>query len=63
MRALAYIPQVLVASTLLSLAAMAAIVFGTFVIGGIAYTYENRPPEWLNAVAHLFDHRQLPADL
>jgi hypothetical protein len=46
-----------------TMAAMAAIVFGTFVIGGIAFTYENRPPEWLNAVAHLFDHRQLPADL
>ena len=46
-----------------TMAAMAAILFGTFVLGGIAYTYENRPPEWLHAVAHLFDHRQLPADL
>ena len=46
-----------------TMAAMAAILFGTFVIGGIAYTYENRPPEWLDAVAHLFDRSQLPADL
>jgi len=46
-----------------TMTAMAAILFGTFVIGGIAYTYENRPPAFLDAVAHLFDGRQLPADL
>ena len=46
-----------------TMAAVGAILFGMFVIGGIAYTYENRPPALLDAVAHLFDGRQLPADL
>jgi hypothetical protein len=45
------------------MAAVVAIMFGTFVLGGIAYTYENRPSALLDAVAHLFDGRQLPADL
>jgi hypothetical protein len=38
------------------------IVLGTFVIGGIAYTYTHRPA-LIDAVTHLFDRRQLPADL
>ena len=45
------------------IAAVALMLFATFVITGIAYTYEDRPPDWLHAVAHLFDHRQLPSDL
>ena len=44
------------------MAAAAVMLFATAVITGIAYTYENRPPDWLHAVAHFFDHRQLPAD-
>jgi hypothetical protein len=46
-----------------TMAAVAAMLFGAFVLTGIAYTYENRLPVWLDAVAHLFDGRQLPADL
>jgi hypothetical protein len=45
------------------MAAVAVMLIATFVIAGIAYTYENRPLDLLHAVAHLFDHRQLPADL
>jgi hypothetical protein len=44
--------------------AVVAILFGTFVLGGIAYTYTHRPSELIDAVTHLFDgRRQLPADL
>jgi hypothetical protein len=39
-----------------------AILFGTFVLGGIAYTYTHRPA-LIDAVTHLIDGRQLPADL
>jgi hypothetical protein len=43
--------------------AVVVILFGTFVLGGIAYTYTHRPSELIDAVTHLFDGRQLPADL
>ena len=42
--------------------AVMAILFGTFVLGGIAYTYTHRPA-LIDAVTHLIDGRQLPADL
>jgi hypothetical protein len=45
------------------IAAVAVMLFATIVITGIAYTYVNRPADWLHAVAHLFDHRHLPEDL
>jgi hypothetical protein len=32
------------------------------VLGGIAYTYTHRPA-LIDAASHLFDRRQLPADL
>jgi hypothetical protein len=35
---------------------------GTFVLVGIAYTYTHRPA-LIDAVTHLIDGRQLPADL
>jgi hypothetical protein len=38
------------------------ILLGTLVLGGIAYTYTNRP-EIIDTVSHLFDQRHLPADL
>jgi hypothetical protein len=38
------------------------IVVGTFVLGGIVYTYTHRPA-LIDAASHLFDRRQLPADL
>ena len=43
----------------------AAILIGIAVIVGIVYTYANRPIA-LNDIGsrfHVFDHRQLPADL
>jgi hypothetical protein len=39
------------------------ILLGTFVLVGIAYTYTHRPSALINAASHLFDRRQLPADL
>ena len=42
--------------------AMLSVVLGTFVLGGIAYTYTHRPA-LIDAASHLFDRRQLPADL
>jgi hypothetical protein len=39
------------------------ILLGTFVLGGIAYTYTHRPSALIDAASHLFDRRQLPADL
>jgi hypothetical protein len=41
---------------------LAVILLGTFVIGGIAYTYTHRPA-LIDAASHLFDRRKLPADL
>ena len=38
------------------------IMLGTAVLGGIAYTYTHRPA-LIDAASHLFDRRQLPADL
>ena len=43
--------------------AAAAILLGTFVIGGIAYTYANRPTALIDAISHELNARQLPADL
>jgi hypothetical protein len=43
--------------------ATVVILLGTFVIGGIAYTYTHRPLALIDAATHLFDRRQLPADL
>ena len=43
--------------------AVVAILLGTFVLGGIAYTYTHRPSTLIDAASHLFDGRQLPADL
>ena len=43
--------------------AAVVILLGTFVIGGIAYTYTHRPLALIDEVSHLFDRRQLPADL
>jgi hypothetical protein len=40
-----------------------AILLGTFVLGGVAYTYTHRPSAVIDAASHLFDGRQLPADL
>ena len=39
-----------------------AILAGIFVLAGIAYTYAHRPA-LIDAVSHMFDRRQLPADL
>jgi hypothetical protein len=39
------------------------ILLGTAVLGGIAYTYTHRPLALIDEVSHLFDRRQLPADL
>lgn len=39
------------------------ILLGTFVLGGIAYTYTHRPSALIDTLSHLFDRRQLPADL
>ena len=41
--------------------AVVAILLGTFVLGGIAYTYTHRPSEFIDAASHLFDGRKLPA--
>jgi hypothetical protein len=38
-------------------------VLGSFVLGGIAYTYTHRPSALIDAASHLFNGRQLPADL
>jgi hypothetical protein len=38
------------------------ILLGTAVVGGILYTYTHRPA-LIDAASHLFDRRQLPADL
>jgi hypothetical protein len=38
------------------------ILLGTFVLVGIAYTYTHRPA-LIDAASHVFDRRQLPADL
>ena len=40
-----------------------AILLGTFVIGGIVYTYSHRPTALIDTVSHLFDGRKLPVDL
>jgi hypothetical protein len=40
-----------------------AILLGTAVVGGIVYTYTHRPSALFDAASHLFDRRQLPADL
>ncbi len=40
-----------------------AILLGTLVIVGIAYTYMNRPPALIDAVSHVLKIRKLPADL
>jgi hypothetical protein len=39
------------------------ILLGTFVLVGIAFTYTHRPSALFDAASHLFDRRQLPADL
>jgi hypothetical protein len=39
------------------------ILLGSFVLVGIAYTYTHRPSALIDAASHLFDRRQLPADL
>jgi hypothetical protein len=43
--------------------AVVAILLGTAVLGGIAYTYTHRPSALIDAASYLFDRRQLPADL
>jgi hypothetical protein len=40
-----------------------AILLGTFVLVGIAFTYTHRPSALIDAASHLFDRRQLPANL
>ena len=40
-----------------------AILLGTLVIVGIAYTYINRPPGLFHAISHVLSIRKLPADL
>jgi hypothetical protein len=39
------------------------IVIGSFVIGGIAYTYTHRPTKLLDAASHLLERHKVPADL
>ena len=39
------------------------ILLGTAVLAGIAYTYTHRSSALIDAASHLFDRRQLPADL
>jgi hypothetical protein len=43
--------------------AVVVVVLGTFVLGGIAYTYSLRPSALIDEASHLFDGRKLPADL
>ena len=40
-----------------------SVLLGTFVIGGIVYTYSHRPTALIDTVSHLFDGRKLPVDL
>ena len=39
------------------------IVLGTFVIGGITYTYTHRPANLLDAASHLIERHKPPARL
>jgi hypothetical protein len=39
------------------------ILLGIFLLGGIAYTYVNRPSASIDAASQALDGRQLPADL
>ena len=39
------------------------ILLGTFVIGGIAYTYTHRTSKLIDAASHLFESHKLPTDL
>ncbi len=43
----------------------ATILIAIGVIGGIVYTYTNRPIALndIGSIIHVFDHRQLPTDL
>jgi len=41
--------------------AVAVLLFATFILGGITYTYARRPSALTDAASHLFDRRQLPA--
>lgn len=42
---------------------LAMIMLGIFMIGGIAYTYSNRPPLPLDPSAQALEDHRLPADL
>jgi hypothetical protein len=42
---------------------LAMIMLGIFMIGGIAYTYSNRPPLPLDPSAQALEDHGLPADL
>ena len=46
-----------------ALLSVVVILLGTFVLVGIAYTCTHRPSALIDAASHLFDRRQLPADL
>ena len=39
------------------------ILLGTFVLGGIAYTYTHRPTKLFDAASHLLERHKVPADL
>jgi hypothetical protein len=46
-----------------AMVSVVVILLGTFVLGGIAYTYTHRPLALIDTLSHLFDRRQLPSDL
>jgi hypothetical protein len=47
----------------LTMLAAGVILLGTFIIGGIAYTYMNRPANLIETISHVLNSRELPADL
>jgi hypothetical protein len=47
----------------LTMLAAVVILLGTFVIGGITYTYMNRPADLIETISHVLNGRELPADL
>jgi hypothetical protein len=46
-----------------ALIGVVVIVLGTFVIGGITYTYTHRPTNLLDAASHLIERHKPPAHL